>query len=214
MPTNPYINNFGQTQEKSLMENLIIESIKFYGQEMHWIPRKTVNEDQIFGEDTLSKFDVTYPIELYIKNVEGFEGEGDFISRFGLEIRDQITFTMAQRRFEELGSEFPRPREADLIYFPLNKKLYEIMFVEHEAIFYQAGDLPVYDLQCELFRYSSEKIDTGIVDIDKLEDDFSQVVTADDETSMPDSSTADNKSIEDAADSILDFDDSNPFGSF
>lgn len=214
MPTNVYINNYESNAEKRLIENLIIESIKFYGQDMHWIPRKTVNEDQIYGEDTLSKFDVSYPIELYIKNVEGFEGEGDFISRFGLEIRDQITFTMAQRRFEELDSDYPRPREGDLIYFPLNKKLFEIMYVEHESMFYQAGDLPVYDLRCELFRYSSEVIDTGIVDIDKLEDDLSQVVTADDETSMPDSSIADNKKIEDEADSILDFDESNPFGTF
>ena len=92
--------------------------------------------------------------------------------------------------------------------------LFEIMFVEHEAIFYQAVALPVYDLRCELFQYSSEKIDTGIVDIDKLEEDLSQVVTADDESSMPDSSTADNKKIEDEADSILDFNDSNPFGTF
>ena len=214
MPTNQYINNFNSSPEQRLIEELIIESIKFYGQDMHWIPRRSVNEDQIFGEDTLSKFDVTYPIELYIKNIEGFEGEGDFISRFGLEIRDQVTLTMAQRRFEELGSEYPRPREGDLIYMPLNNKLFEIMHVEHEAMFYQAGNLPIYDLRCELFRYSSEIIDTGIVEIDKLEDELSQVVTVDDETSMPDTSTADNKTIEDEADSILDFDESNPFGTF
>jgi len=214
MPTNVYVNNFESSPEKRLLEDLIIESIKFYGQDMHWIPRKSVNEDQIFGEDTLSKFDVTYNIELYIKNIEGFEGEGDFISRFGLEIRDQVTLTMAQRRFEELGSGYPRPREGDLIYMPLNKKLFEILHVEHESIFYQVGELPVYDLRCELFRYSSEAIDTGIDDIDKLENEFSNVVTADDETSMPDNAISDNKKIEDEADSILDFDESNPFGSF
>jgi len=218
MPTNIYINNFNNSAEQALMENLIIESIKFYGQDMYWIPRKTVKEDQIYGEDTLSKFDVSYPIELYIKNIEGFEGEGEFISRFGLEIRDQVTLTMAQRRFRELGAgdEFPRPREGDLIYMPLNKKIFEIMFVEHESIFYQAGALPVYDLRCELFRYSSEVIDTntGIDELDKLDDEFSQVAATDDETSMPDSSTADNKKIEDEADSILDFDESNPFGTF
>ena len=214
MPTNVYVNNFESRPEKRLLEDLIIESIIFYGQDMHWIPRKSVNEDQIFGEDTLSKFDVTYNIELYIKNIEGFEGEGDFISRFGLEIRDQVTLTMAQRRFEELGSGYPRPREGDLIYMPLNKKLFEILHVEHESIFYQVGELPVYDLRCELFRYSSEAIDTGIDDIDKLENEFSNVVTADDETSMPDNAISDNKKIEDEADSILDFDESNPFGSF
>ena len=214
MPTNVYVNNFESSPEKRLLEDLIIESIKFYGQDMHWIPRKSVNEDQIFGEDTLSKFDVTYNIELYIKNIEGFEGEGDFISRFGLEILDQVTLTMAQRRFEELGSGYPRPREGDLIYMPLNKKLFEILHVEHESIFYQVGELPVYDLRCELFRYSSEAIDTGIDDIDKLENEFSNVVTADDETSMPENPISDNKKIEDEADSILDFDESNPFGSF
>ena len=214
MPTNPYINNFGSTAEQSLIEDLITESIKFYGQDMHWIPRKSVNEDQIFGEDTLSKFDVTHPIELYIKTVEGFEGEPDMISRFGLEIRDQITFTMSQRRFQQLDSGYPRPREADLIYFPLSDQLFEIKFVEDESMFFPAGTLPVYDLQCELFRYSSEELNTGIESIDKVETNFSQVVTADDHTSMPDNAVSDNKKIEDVADSILDFDESNPFGSY
>ena len=219
MPTNIHINNFNNAAEKSLIEDLIIESIKFYGMDMIWLPRETVNQNQIYGEDTLSKFSSWYTVEMYIKNIEGFEGEGDFISRFGLEIRDQVTLTLSQKRFGELVSPYPRPREGDLIFMPLNKKFFEIMHVEHESIFYQVGALPVYDLRCELFGYSNEEFDLigpdsdlalAVSDLSAI----SQVVTVDSEVSMPDSSTADNKTIEEEADSILDFNDSNPFGTY
>jgi len=102
---------------------------------------------------------------MYIKNVEGFGGQGDFLSKFNLEIRDQVTFTIARRTFnEEIGSytSFTRPREGDLIYFPLNNKLFEIKFVEHEAIFYQLGSLQTFDIACELFEYNNERLNTGI----------------------------------------------------
>ena len=123
-------------------------------------------------------------MEMYIKNVEGFEGEGDFLSRFNLEIRDQITFTVSQRRWAEEvtlgdthtddeGNNIGRPAEGDLIYFPLTGKIYEVKFIEHESIFYQMGALQTYDLTCELFQYSHEVIDTGRTDIDQIEDDYS-----------------------------------------
>ena len=232
---NIYFNNFGSTAEQSLHEDLIIESISIHGQNMYWLPRilqgrssGTVKSivDPIFGEDTLSQFWYFYQIPLYIKNIEGFEGEGDFISRFGLEIRDQVTLTMAKKTFDSLDANqvayndaYSRPREGDLIYVPLNSKFFEIMHVEHESLFYPAGTLPVYDLRCELFRYSSEVFDLTSAPSDLAAGvtaimAHSQVVTLDTEASMPSSSAADNKAIEDAADSILDFDESNPFGSF
>ncbi|NRA13584.1 MAG: hypothetical protein HRT57_16705, partial [Crocinitomicaceae bacterium] len=192
MPTNQYINNFENAQEQKLLNDLVEESIKFYGIDVYWVPRTFVSKDDIYGEDVLSKFTHAYPIEMYIKNVEGFEGEGDFLSRFGLEIRDQITFTVSQRRFDSMVSgysglpatqaDYSRPREGDLIYFPLNKKIFEIKFVEHEERFYPLGTLPVYDLRCELFVYSSEKIDTGIPELDKLETDFTYANTDVDST--------------------------------
>jgi hypothetical protein len=185
MPTtNLYFNNHAFTQEQNLIEDLIIESIKIYGIEVYYMPRTLVKEDMLFGEDTLSKFEGAYPVEMYIKSVDGFTGDGDFLSKFGLEIRDEMVLTVARRRFgEEINPEdttpvnetegIARPSEGDLIYFPLNGKVFEIKFVEHEAIFYQMGSLQTFDLTLELFEYSHEKIDTGITDIDAIEDRYS-----------------------------------------
>ena len=125
----------------------------------------------LYGEDTISEFNQAHLIEMYIKTVDGFEGEGDFISRFGLEIRDQVVFSVARRRFDNLDiTEQDRPLEGDVIFLPLNKKLYEIRFVEHESMFYQFGKLPIFDLTCELFQYDDQRIDTGVDDIDEIED--------------------------------------------
>ena len=172
MATNQYFNNYGtNTPDQRLVESIIIESIKVYGIDVSYLPRTMVNEDTIFGEDRVSQFNDARIIEMYIKNVDGFEGEGDFMSRFGLEIRDQITFSVAQRTFKnlQLDSTYDRPKEGDIIYFPLTKKVFEIRFVEHEAVFYQTGALQTYDLVCELFQYEDQDIDTGIDDIDKIE---------------------------------------------
>ena len=117
-----------------------------------------------------------YSIEMYIKSVDGFEGEGDLVSKFGLEIRDQIVFSVARRAFEGLDIGV-RPKEGDLIYFPLTEKLFQIMFVEHETPFYQTGALPTFDLTCELFTYSDEKIDTGVEEVDVIEQKQSLVRT-------------------------------------
>ena len=136
---------------------------------MYYLPRTRVGDDIVYGEETYSRFDSSYLVELYIKNVEGFGGQGDFLSKFNLEIRDQVTLTISRRTFfDEIGSQtsFERPREGDLIYFPLNKKLFEIKFVEHEAIFYQLGSLQTFDLTCELFEYSNEIFNTGIDEVD------------------------------------------------
>ena len=184
MTSNLYFNNYAFSGEQNLIEDLIVESIKIYGMDVQYLPRTIVAEDSFFGEDPLSKFTDSYEMEMYIKNVEGFEGEGDFLSRFNLEIRDQITFTVSQRRWAEEvtlgdthtddeGNNIGRPAEGDLIYFPLTGKIYEIKFIEHESIFYQMGALQTYDLTCELFQYSHEVIDTVRTDIDQIEDDYS-----------------------------------------
>ena len=212
MTTNKYFNNFTYGREQDTQDDLIVESIKIYGQDVKYMPRTLVKEDDLFGEDILSKFETAVDLEMYIKNTTGFEGEGDFLSKFGLEIRDQVTFTMARKRWDQITTEklidevgfnyqietantgaysnshslmletgsangysitSSRPNEGDLIFFPLNEKLYEIKFVEHEEIFYPHGKLYTYDLACELFQYSSQQLDTGNTAIDSLELSYS-----------------------------------------
>jgi hypothetical protein len=158
--------------DQNAVEDLTIEVIKIYGHDMVYIPRTLVNKDEIFGEDTISKFENGNPIEMFIESIDGFEGDGDFISKFGLEIRDSVTFVVSKKRFkEELTdlSAITRPREGDLIYFPMTKGLFEIKFVEHENPFYQVGKLYTYKLSCELFQWSQEDLDTGYSDVDDIE---------------------------------------------
>lgn len=158
--------------EQQLHEELIIESIQIFGEDMYYIPRKINNFDPIYGEDAQSSYESSYLVELYIKSVDGFEGDGTFLSKFGLEIRDRVTFTIAKRTFEEeigVNEEQLRPNEGDLIYFPLNKKCFQIKYVEKFQMFYPLGALPTYDLQCELFEYSGETMNTGIDEIDSLQ---------------------------------------------
>lgn len=169
MATSTYFQKFNHANEQNLIDSIVVESIKVYGHDVNYILRSSSNFDDVFQEDDLTSFNSQYPIEMYIKNVDGFEGEGDFVGRFGLEIRDQITFSVAKSTFQSLETGLSRPKEGDLIYFPLTKKLFEIQFVEHEAIFYQSGKLQTYDLTCELFEYSNEDLDTGIAAIDNIE---------------------------------------------
>ena len=165
------LNNYFQkynNNEGNLLEDLVQESIQVFGHEVSYLPRTQNNLDNIFGEATASSFESAYPVEVYIKTTDGFEGEGAFVGRFGLEIREQITFSMSQRTWKGLGLT-TRPLEGDLIWFDTAQKMFEIMFVEHQAIFYQLGRLPTFDLSCEFFEYSSEDIDTGIPKIDAVE---------------------------------------------
>lgn len=162
------------SSENDLLHDLTIETIKIHGRDMVYIPRTLVNEDELFSEDTISKFENGVEVEMYINSIDGFGGDGDFISKFGLEIRDSVELIVSKRRFEESfshDSTIVRPREGDLIFFPLSKGLFEIKFVEHENPFYQLGKLYTYKLSCELFVYSSEDIDSGFSEIDSFDDD-------------------------------------------
>lgn len=177
MATNFFFNNFQSSQEQLLLENLIIESIQIYGQDMYYIPRKLNNYDNVYGADDQSSYENAYSIELYIKSVDGFSGDGDFMSKFGIEIRNQVVFSVAQRRFnEEIGDYTTqvRPNEGDLIYFPLNKKCFQIKYVNKFEMFYQLGALQTWEMTCELFEYSNENLNTGIPEIDSLQKKFSQ----------------------------------------
>ena len=176
MATNSYFRTFDARNEQELLHSLTQESIKIYGHDVSYIPRTLVNTDTVLGEDSNSEYKDAYSVEMFIKSVDGFEGEGDLISKFGLEVRDQIVFSLARRAWEGLDLGV-RPKEGDLVYFPLTSKLFQIMFVEHETPFYQNGALPTFDLTCELFVYSDEKIDTDVDDIDVIEQKQSFVRT-------------------------------------
>lgn len=220
MATNVFFRNYDNFNEQNLIDDLVIESIQIYGLDVIYVTRSIQGEDSIFNEDDMPLYNETFNFEAYVKNVDGFEGEGDFLSKFGLEIRDSVTFTVAIRTFERFVTKEDqnkvRPLEGDIIFFPLNQKMYEIKFVEHESVFYQSGALQVYDLRCELIEASGQRFDTGIPDIDEY---FTlnnmDVTTAARSTltavSNTSNSFADNLFIEQAADDILDFSETDPF---
>jgi hypothetical protein len=214
MTTNKYFRPFTYAREQDVAEDLIIESIKIHGLDVKYMPRTLVNVDPLLGEDPESQFSTAVDIEMYIKNTQQFEGQGDFLSKFNLEIRDQITFVMARKRWEQITNEkiltevgyniqmedantgawansvalrleagsangysisSSRPLEGDFIYFPFNKKIYEVKFVEHENIFYQHGKLYTYELTCELVdRITGIDLATGNTEIDAIETRYDQ----------------------------------------
>ena len=217
MATNVYFSNYDNFNEQNLIDDLVIESIQIFGIDVHYLSGLFNNVDKIFNEDDTPLYDELYNFEVYVKNVDGFEGEGDFLSKFGLEIRDSITFTVAIRTFEQFvtrnNQSIVRPKENDIIYLPLNKKMYRITYVEHESVFYQSGSLQVYDIKCELMEYSNERFNTGRSDIDDYFDDInstSEFVTTLEDVANNDV-TAQNFEFEKLADDILDFSDVDPF---
>jgi len=171
MPRNVYFSQAVKS-EQNLYEDLIIESLGIYGQDVYYIPRTLVNRDNVLNEDPASTFDDAYLLEMYIENTEGFEGAGDLYSKFGLEIRDDATFIVSRRRWETRVGVFddntvdPRPQEGDLIFLPMTNSFFEISYVEDDSPFYQLSNLPVYRMQCTLFEYNDEDFDTGITAVD------------------------------------------------
>jgi len=168
MPRNVYFSQAVKS-EQNLYEDLIVESLKIYGQDVYYIPRTLVNRDSILNEDPSSKFDDAYLTEAYIENVDGFEGSGDLYSKFGLEIQDEATFIISRKSWNHsvgLHEGQAKPREGDLIFLPMTNAFFEITFIEHEQPFYQLSNLPVYKLSCARFEYSDEEFETGISEID------------------------------------------------
>ena len=172
--TNVYFSH-GTKNEQHLVEDLIIESLRIYGQEVFYIPRTLVSKDDVLGEDRLSEFKSAFPVEMYFENIDNFGGQGALIQKFGLMMEQSATLVVARRRWEQFIGRYGatilpnRPCEGDLIYFPLSKGLFEVKFVQHQDPFYQLGKLYVYKLQVELFQYSSERIDTGLAAVDAFE---------------------------------------------
>ena len=178
MATNFYVNQAVRS-EQNLYEDIVLESIKMYGQDVYYLPRDIVNENKVFGEDIPSSFNSSYKVEMYIDNIEGFEGEGDLFTRFGVEIRDEATFVVARRRWSQTVSRYDndisgdRPREGDLIYLPLSNSMFEITHVEHEMPFYQLSNIPVFRCRAHLFEYNDEDFDTDVDTIQDIEERYS-----------------------------------------
>lgn len=186
MSTNPYFRH-NVKSEQNLVEDIIIEAIQFYGQDVYYIPREVVHRDMIFDDSILSRFKHAYKVETYIESIEGFEGDGELFQKFGVEIRDAVSLIMSRRRWnteirayqeEQTGNAltpndgrntYYRPREGDLVHFPMTGGTFQIMRVEDDNPFYQLGNLPTFRLRCEKFEYSDEDFDTGIENIDRME---------------------------------------------
>jgi hypothetical protein len=203
MARNSFFNQYTPVKrEQALVEGLIIEAIKIYGVDAYYLPRTHVNLDRLYTEDASMLFDDALEMELYVKSFDGFQGAEDFLSKFGLQIDEQITFVVAQKRFDqalkecyltEYGhnlvyedsedilkestydyTEIIRPREGDLIWFPMAQYMFQIKFTENIENFFQLGKLYTYEMRCERFDYSNERLDTDIAEIDEIEDIYSQ----------------------------------------
>jgi hypothetical protein len=227
MARNRYFNQYTPiASEQTLIEDLIIESIKIYGIDAYYLPRTHVNLDRLYGEDASMYFDDAISLELFVKSFDGFMGQEDFISKFGLQIDESINFSMAQKRFNQIVkpcllteysynllledgnellwqderlsendgrelvnydySDIVRPREGDLVWIPMMNFMYEIKFVENTENFYQLGKLYTYEIRCERFEYSSERIDTDFGPIDAIEDTYSLATDTFDEVLLED----------------------------
>jgi hypothetical protein len=187
MATNSYFQSgrtIGRASEQNLQEDLIIECLKIYGFDVYYVPRKQVNEDIILGEDPLNSFEHAYPLEMYLENTSGFGGEGELLAKFGVEVRESANFVVARKRWTEAVGRTGntvlenRPAEGDLLYFPLTKSFFEIRKVEGRTPFYQLGKLYTFTLQCELYQFSNERVDTGITEIDSIIDSLDKDMLA------------------------------------
>ena len=188
MALNPFFTQ-GTKNEQNLVQDLINEQLKMYGVECYYLPRKYLTTNTVIREVVQSKFDDAYPLEAYVNNYDVYQGNGTVLSKFGIEVQQDINLTISKDRFEnyitplirnEAGIKLStRPKEGDIIWFPLDDRLYEIKFVEHAKPFYQLKELYVYELQCEVFRYEDETVDTGIGSIDDETEEigYSQTLT-------------------------------------
>ena len=174
---NVFFNNFNSHPEQMLIEDLVTESLSIYGHTVYYLPRTIQTYDDVWSEDSLSRYNTALEFDMYIKSYDSYEGDGTFLSKFNLEIRDQITLTVSRRAFgNEIASNFPtiqRPREGDLVYSTMLKRIFVIKYVNNTAVYFQMGDLQTWDIVCEVWEYSNERFNTGIDEIDSIETQYS-----------------------------------------
>jgi hypothetical protein len=246
MATNFYFqsgNTSGTTNEQRVLEDLIIESIQIYGHDVFYLPRTSVNQDDILGEDVMSRFETAIPLEMYLTNIQGWEGNGELFTKFGINVTDQATFAVSKRRWEDtVGSiseellQLPkRPAEGDLIYLSKTNSMFEIKFVQHLDPFYQLNKFYIYSMSCELYQYSSEIFATGVFEIDiasqnttldvfeyeVLNQTGGRILSSTGEAIIKQSFNtntivpfSDTEFFEDEGQDILDFTEINPFGEY
>lgn len=167
---------YNNKDEQKLLHDVMSESVQIYGHDVYYLPRELKNKDDIYGEDTVSEYNENYFLRMYIRSFDNYQGDGTFLSKFNLEIRDQVVFTVAQRDINDAlhaEGDIRRPQEGDLIYSTMMKRLFIVQYVDKKPLFYQLGDLQAYDLTCETWEYSNEKLRTGIDEIDRLEEKYS-----------------------------------------
>lgn len=174
MSINPYFKSaFNVGGDQKLLQALTNESIQIKGRDFLYIPREFTAFDRLYGEDKLSAFSKYWTIEMYIENFNSFGGQHELVSHFGFEVRDEIVLVASKSRFEEIvQNELIRPREGDLIFFPYDRSLFEITFVDNEEIFYQLGKIFTYQIFCKRFEYAAEKFNTGVPEIDNVPVEF------------------------------------------
>lgn len=206
MAVNKYFQSFQNTNEQELVSRMYAESIQIRGFDVQYIKRSRVNEDYLYGEDPASAFEEAFTIEMYMESFEGFGADMDFMSKFGLHIKDRITLDVSGFRFtEETGME--KPLEGDLIWFPLARALFEVRHVEDEEQFYALGKTYNYKIQAQLFEYTHEDFDTGIEDVDSIQAALDDSVGGEDPY-------GENENIEIDGAEVIDFTEKSPFGSF
>ncbi len=187
MPLNPFFLQ-GSASEQRLVQDLINEQLRIYGVEVFYMPRKFIGTDNVMKENIVARFDDSFALEAYVQNYEGFAGSGDLMTKFGVRTTDELTLVISRERYDDFVSVFyqdgedetkltSRPKEGDLIYFPLSDSLFEVKFVEHEQPFYQLGKLYMYQLTCELYEYEDAVIDTSIKEIDNNAEDDGFIAT-------------------------------------
>lgn len=182
MATNPFfVSSYSGSEEQDLLRRLITESIQIQGYDLYYMPKESVNFDYLFGQDQLAKYNKTYQIEAYIKDIDGYQGKGQILSKLGLDVQDDMTIQISIERFDEVvvtaEPTIIRPREGDLVYFGLDKhSIFEITFVENKTPFFQLGSLYVYEINMKRFSYGAQTIETGIEEID-LVNNFGAITT-------------------------------------
>lgn len=208
---NSYISNYDNItdSEKKLVCSLVTETIQNWGQTFYYIPRKSLEEDKIWGEDKDAEFQQSTCIEMLLENVDGFEGDGDYLSQFGVDIKDTATLVVSKSRWKEEFPDQQFPKEGDLIYYPMTKGLFQINYVSHRDPFFQLGKNYVYKLKIERFEYGWEDMNTGIDEVDNLNDIFNE-----DENliNIEPTNNTDDEAVKEKAININYFDINNPFG--
>lgn len=213
MATNPYLQWFTSNTEQALYRNLFTEQIRNHAHDVYYLPRTGVNYDDVLQEFQIVKFETALPVEVYFKNFDSFEGDGQLLSKFGLEIRDQMTLVMSLDSFETFikpTTAKNRPLEGDCIYIPMLENVYQIKYVNTSAVFYAMGKNHSVELVCELLEYNNEQFTTGVSAIDSKYLPFQNVANNSYDLSSYDNA-AGNEPLQVAADAVLDFSELDPF---